>query len=350
MTKNIYLNAVNGVKPRLLLDKKINENPQELYKKLVLEFCRLSKCKPEEVELGQNITSHITFIIDCIKKIDSDFKIMLSSHEIIYLKQFLEQGKMIAQEATYPNYAKANDVNFSRMKTQIFDPIAFSKSPEKFISGKTIIVLSHVSRLTGEIFPIKQIYKKIKKTSPESILIVDGAQFTGTDFFKIPESCDAYIGMTSKFIGAEPNISIAYISSELRKRFIKNYPKINPQEYVRELFSAVQELSSPEFKKDILHKIKQSRNFLLKELKQIKTIKIASFSNQAPQIVTISVGNISETKRIVEELEKQGIEVSHNLDWSITEPEIPLIRIAITVKTTKEELKEFAKVLKKIKE
>ena len=120
--------------------------------------------------------------------------------------------------------------------------------------------------------------------------------------------------------------------------------------YIKEIFSAVNEFDNAKFDKTSFKRIKSLRTFLLGELKKIKQIKIVNFPTQAVQIVTIQVGNIPETRNLISEFKKFGIIITHNLNWSVREPEIPLIRIAITVKTTKEELQEFVDVLKKIKE
>lgn len=116
----------------------------------------------------------------------------------------------------------------------------------------------------------------------------------------------------------------------------------------REAHSAVQALSHPVYGGQFEEKIKQLRVFALEKLKGIKGIAIKKINDQASHIITLKVGSRERTKQIVDELKGRGVDIFHNMDWSIIEPKTPLLRISIGAKTSRKELEKFVKELGKI--
>jgi 7-keto-8-aminopelargonate synthetase-like enzyme len=68
----------------------------------------------------------------------------------------------------------------------------------------------------------------------------------------------------------------------------------------------------------------------------------------APQIITLAVGSAQKTRQAVATLGKSGVVVSHNLDYSISSPTRPLIRVSIGAATTQEEIRRLVLALKRM--
>lgn len=347
MQSTIYLNAADGRKSPKLAHIKIRGNPQKKLETLLKYFAQLYGCNSTLLEIDQNITTHIGRIITAMLRKKPEYNVFVSNHEIRFIKKSLEAGKLLMSEVTHPNYAKLRPVQFQKIKTIVFDPNQFTKNPKNIIGKKkSIVILSHVSRLTGETFPIRMIYQRMKKLNPQNSLIVDGAQFTGTEPFKIENSCDGYVTCVSKFVGAEPELGIAYISKGVRNQFIKNYPKINPKKYSKELYSATCQIKKMKRMKNPNSHVKKLRQKLLEGLKEIKGIKIAIPASQINHMVTISAGGRKRTQSVVARLRGKEIIVSGNFNYSVAEPKTPLIRIGLTFETTTKYIEQFLDKLK----
>jgi hypothetical protein len=63
---------------------------------------------------------------------------------------------------------------------------------------------------------------------------------------------------------------------------------------------------------------------------------------------SLAVGSAQKTRQAVATLGKSGVVVSHNLDYSISSPTRPLIRVSIGAATTQEEIRRLVLALKRM--
>ena len=194
--------------------------------------------------------------------------------------------------------------------------------------------------MTGEYIAGKNIYDEIKKINSDNIIIVDGAQAVGAIKLKIKSLADVYLGTTSKFINAEPNISFCWIRKDPVQKFAINFGNINPYKFSKEIYSTILSL-----KKLVIDskKVKQYRKVLSLLLKK-KGSSILEAKSQASHIAVIP-WNKSKLDKKVEELRNIGFIVSTNTGYSIKEPKVPGIRISLTPQLTFKQLEKFVACL-----
>ena len=345
------LNFAYGLRPRIRRrQSKMLASSRQLFGEIRKYFCSHFHCQAADVRFAQNVTTHVAQIVSGIKKLHPKMQVFVDSHEVPWIKGSLENGRLQMENMTRPNYAALQQRHFRPTEVSVFNPNELLRNLSRFVSTDkpAVIVLSHVSRLSGQIFPIQEIYSKMKAISPNSVLVVDGAQAAGAMKVDARNSGDAYITVTSKFLDAQPNIAMAYLSPELRSKYLADYPQIGANKFLAEAHSAVQSISHPAFREDFTQRIRNTRQFALEKLKGVKGISIKEFRNQAPQIITVKVGGRARTMQLVEELAKHGVEVFHNMGFSISEPREPLLRISIGAKTSRTEIEKFVKELRAV--
>lgn len=346
--KYTWLNYAYGIRPTY---PKVDTNQMKAsvaLKKVTGFFSAHYGCKPTSIRFAQNITTHVAEIVNAVKQNGENVPVLVDSHQVKYVKMGLESGALPEDHMTRPNYAPVMQMSFPPSKVVSFDPVDFVKNPAKYVAphGRQVIVLSHVSRLTGEKFPIRKVYREIKKLNPNAILVVDGAQAVGAASFKAKGACDAYIGTNSKFIDAEPNLAPAYITSKLRK--LMGVSSFSAEEMHSELVSTAVALRHSSISSFDFTPIKQMRTYALQKLKDVNGVEVFRVNNQAAHILTLKVKSADEARRIVSELGRRKVHVFHNLDWSEHKPEDALLRVSLGVKTTKKEIDHLASALKEV--
>jgi hypothetical protein len=341
--KLIYLNQANGIKPPLI--KRVRESPD----RLLLEFTsqlRNLLCLSEKdfLSLSQNTTTSLIYaLISILSK--EDHSIFISTHEIRWFEKLFKIGELPVHETTYPNYASQQEIIFLKKKIFLFDPNKFIENPEKIIGvKKSIVIMSDISRMTGQIFLSHSLYKKIKQLNKENILIIDGAESVGVTPVNPKKNSDVYLGLTYKFIGAEPTIGFCWVRKKIVEKFKIKPWTIDPVLFNKELFSAVTSIRKLTIDQSLIKKIRKDFELYLRK----NEIPYITTTNQAPHILIIPWGEKSLEKTIVE-LGSRGFIVSHNINYSIKEPAIPGIRVSITPKTSLSDLRKFICVLLEIK-
>ena len=347
--KRAYLNYAYGTKAPRIRNKSIS-NPRELFRKIRNSFCSHFGCRVTDVRFAQNVSTHIVQMVSAVKKTHPTARVLVDSHEVPWVMESLDNGRLMHENMTYPNYAAMKKASFPRTDVEALDPDEFARNVGTFVDKKrpSIIVLSHISRLTGKQYPIKEIYDKMKEINPDSILIVDGAQVAGAMKYAVAGACDAYVTTTSKFVGAEPLISMAYLSPQFRSRHVSRYPGIKQADFGREAHSAVQRFSDRVYAGDFEEKIRKTRAYALEKIQPIRGVTVRYARGQAPHILTLDVGGRARALEVVEKLKKERVDVFHNMNWSIVEPRIPMVRISISPKTTKSEIDALVAGLKKV--
>jgi len=339
--KQLYLNHAEGIKPPLIRRGISRQSALANFRFFEKGVRGILRTPPKEfVSFSQNITTLIINILLPVLKKDS-YEVYICSHEIRWFKTLFKIGRLPSYETTYPNYASQVELAFLKKMVHIFDPEEFLKNPKKIIgSKKSIIIFSHISRMTGEYIAGKNVYDEIKKINFDNIVIVDGAQAVGAIHLKIKSLADVYLGTTSKFINAEPNISFCWIRKKLAKKFNINFENIDSYKFSKEIYSSILSL-----KKLVINpqKIKKYRKVLSLLLKK-KSLFILEAKSQAPHIAIIPWNKLKLDKK-VEELRDTGFIVSANTGYSIKEPKIPGIRISLTPQLTFKQLEQFVDCL-----
>ncbi len=335
----IYLNYSDGRKIKQLENTSIKN-----YTKNFQDFCFLLKRllhlgKNDSLSFSQNLTTSLIFSLKPILE-KSDYNIFISNHEIKWFKTLFGTGKLPVRETTYPNYVKQKSVPFIKKDVTLFNPEVNLENIEKVIRKKpAIIIISHVSRMTGERFVNEKLYREIKKINPHNILIVDGSQSVGILSVNPKKISDIYLGVTSKFINAEPHIGFCYISKSLRKKYNMDQWSIDPKEFSREIYSTLVNIKKVIINSKIL---RQKRNYLEKLIKE-NDLTVYKTQNQVDYIVTIPWKRNIE--KVINNLKEYNIHVFHNKKYSITEPKNPGIRISFTSKT---KITDFKKLVQKL--
>jgi selenocysteine lyase/cysteine desulfurase len=336
--ESIYLNDTDGRKLKKLTDKNINDSIDTLTSTLKQRSTSLWSDNINDIYIDQNISTHIAYVIDLVSKKHKDVSVYVDSHEVFWIRDNVQNGKLSLDDMSYPNYAPRHQYISESHNVTIFDP---EKELEISHDGSMpIVIYTHASRLTGQIFPLESIFKKIKERHPNAVCIADGAQMIGGKKIYTLEYTDAYIVPTSKFIGAEFHIGLCLLSNQFKTLYISDdvtYPSVDISMYKKELHSTNESLSSF-VGVDFESHIQVMREYLIESfLKARLSEYIYVVKDQAPHIVTLSVGDRTITESFVKSLEKEhNISVSHNMNFSLVEPRVPLVRVSISVRCTKE--------------
>jgi hypothetical protein len=333
----IYFNDADGRKSKKLIDVNINDSIDVLISTLKERMISLWSNNIDDIHIDQNISTHISYVIDIASKKHKSVSVYVDSHEVFWIKDNIQNGKLSLDDMSYPNYAPRHQYISDSHKVTIFDP---EKELEIIEDGSVpIVIYTHASRLTGQMFPLELIFKKIKEKHPNAVCIADGAQMIGGKKIYALEYTDAYIVPTSKFIGAELHIGLCLLNDHFKNMYLKDgvvYPSVDTEKYKKELYSTNESLNGF-VGIDFGSHIQEMRGYLIESfLKSGLSEYIYYVKDQASHIVTISVGDRTITESFVESLEKQhNISVSHNMDFSIVEPMIPLVRVSISIRCTK---------------
>ncbi len=217
-----------------------------------------------------------------------------------------------------------------------------------------ILYISAISRLTGERLMDREKYQIIKQRFPGSIVMVDGAQMVGAVIEDVSQFSDIFLGLSSKFIGANPHIVFAWISPEILQRFpqLWDVNSVDPREYRVDYEGLIyhgdkilQKADSNLLQKEILSR----RTELLSILKE-NGYSVMAPPSQAPNFITFSVWDEDATQRFEQTMKEHRIILSSTLwNWSFENPQEPLIRMGINYETTKEDINLFSKVLKRLR-
>jgi len=298
-------------------------------------------------------------------------KVIMSDHEYLALHRLLEKGVFDIWLTTWQNFGigaldntklviPASEVQVIKLDEKPLSVVRQIAIPN---DGPAVLVLSHVSRIDGRMVNFQGVYEELKllnerRSEPNKIyLVVDGSQAVGTFEFKAEGSCDAYLGSSSKAIGAEPTLGFAYVSDELLKIITANvfragYPKVSFQ-FSPEIISSagstfsisLPELASLKFSlekllkigtKEVERRLRELGERLRRKLPKAKLLETGFPTS--PYMLFLEVTN---PIRIAEKLSSIGIQVGHNQFWSIVQHP-PAIRVSWNVETPTGHIDKFA--------
>lgn len=322
--------------------KKITSEKPISHKNLYLQIKKQIKyfLKIKDIDflsVSQNASTSLAIILSKILKY-KELPIYISSHEIVYFKELIETGSMPKDKVLRPNFAKLKEVKIKKQKVKIFEPEDLLKIPK----GKKIIIISHVSRINGEIIFQESQFKKIKEKNKDTIIIVDACQSLGNIPVNSKKLADIILGVNSKFLGGIPHMGFCYINTKTLNYFHKEWD-IDPEEFKNEIF-----MTHLSFKKNKFNPKKVSflKKHLLKELNK-KNIPYLRSKKQIDAFTLIKVRK-DRIEKIVKKLEKAGIKTSGNTKWSNKEPKYPGIRISISARNEIGEIKTLIQQIEKI--
>ncbi len=335
------MNSCDGRKPKLLSNTEIKQDSGELVSRLRQDMSVLWTDVDQHVYIDQNVSTHIAYIVDMVSKNGKPISIFLDAHEVFWIKDILQRGELSLEDMSYPNYATKHQFTFQSHPVTVFDPDEGPMILED--EGIVVVVIhSHVSRLTGQEYPVESIFKHVKEKYPDAVCIADGAQMIGGSKIYPLHYTDAYIATSSKFIGAELHLGLCVLEKGFKYKYISEdceYPQIDLGGYTKELFSTVEMLkqfNEVDFEKHI-HDL---RLYLVEQFKLNGLEKyIYEVPHQVNHIITLSVGDRDLTADVVKKLlDQYKISVSDNMGYSIVEPGIPLIRISLSISNSKKDI------------
>jgi hypothetical protein len=338
----VYLDQAWGIrKPNI---KKVPTNPKKLLIKLDGQVRKLlCISKQEFLSFSQNATTSLIYSLFPILN-SKNYKVFVSSHEIKWIEDLFSTGKLPIDKTTYPNYAKLENVSFVKKPFKVFDPFTLINNPEKVIGASPcIVILSHVSRVTGETLVSQKLYSAIKRLNKDNIVVIDGCQAVGAIPVKPSSLSDIYLGVSSKFIGAEPHIGFCWIRKNIVQKFTTKPWGINSQTFAREVYSAIEALKKLSINPKRVATVRKAFGSYLKN----NSLSIIKGINQTAHIAIIPT-NKSLDKPIRYLLDQHFV-VSPNTGWSIKEPKITGIRVSLTPKTTDSQIKKLATTLGSMK-
>ena len=225
----INFDPAGGIIQKKVVQKPIQIKKRGCIKKIKNILSKLFKLDIDRIILGNNETSVLHYILNWLGI--KNPVLITTNHEYISIVRMAE-GKDVSRYVTRPSSnlragIPAPEKPFVQSKITINykDIEQFKKDIAKKIKNKNraiLLLISHVSRITGEIFRIKEIFDYIEKLnqyrkSDEKIyLIVDGAQSVFTFPIEPKKYSHIYLGTSSKALGAEPTVGFAFLNLKLR--------------------------------------------------------------------------------------------------------------------------------------
>ncbi len=308
----IYFNDTDGRKPEKLTNVSITDPITDLLMTLKQRLASLWNDDIGSIYIDQNISTHVAYVIDIVSKKHKSVSIYVDSHEVFWMKNNIENGSLSLDDMSYPNYAPRHQYLSRPHSVTIFDP---EKELQITDDGSIpIIIYTHASRLTGQVFPLESIFKSIKEKYPNAVCIADGAQTVGGEKVYPLKYTDAYIVPTSKFIGAELHLGVCLLSDQFKNLYLMDnviYPSVNIDIYKKELYST-NECLNGFVGIDFESHIREMRAYLLDEFLKVGLISyVFDVQDQASHIVTLSVGDKAVTESFVKSLEKNTIYLYH---------------------------------------
>lgn len=345
---------------------------------------------PKQIVLARNTTeaSSMAFWLAALQPGDN---VLFSTAEHISVKQAFRRHDDHgcpgdSNHASWARFYSQRGKKYDEMMPTLtginiktFNPSAKNIAEElgKHITKATkILVISHVDRATGKIFPVKEIIQAARKIKPDIFILVDGAQTLGSlpivDFDKL--GCDAYLASPHKPMGSEV-CGLMYVSP--KKYPLENFSEIfnrlsakNEQVILKGVFdpstgirSNVNDslalgdtavlptaidyltknhgLQGADFNKISQHR-EECRNYLSQKLRQLPLgetirIEIPPYDNCTSFIMNLKISNINQRK-LAEILSAQKIFLTYL-------GEQDCYRISFQPSTSKKELDCFIEKL-----
>jgi len=175
-------------------------------------------CSPEEIAITRNVTEALE-----IAELGIDLKpgdeVLTTTHDYPSMKNALLQREkrdgVVVKMFSFPYPAKS--------KQDLVDLF------EKNVTPKTRLILCcHITNLTGQIFPVKEICRLARARGIE--VVIDGAHAFGQFDFKQKDlDCDIYGANLHKWIAAPIGTGFLYVKKEKIKKIWPLFAASDPQ-------------------------------------------------------------------------------------------------------------------------
>lgn len=175
-------------------------------------------CSPEEIAITRNVTEGMQIALLGLELNPGD-ELLTTTHDYPSMKYALLQREKRegVKVKMFPWRYPPKDIK------ELTD--AFKKN----ITPKTkLIEVCHITNLTGQIFPIREICQMARKRGIE--VVVDGAHAFGHFEFKQKDlDCDIYGANLHKWMMAPIGTGFLYVKKEKIKKIWPLFPALNPQ-------------------------------------------------------------------------------------------------------------------------
>ena len=183
---------------------KVREKSIQLKQTLRETISKIFKSTPDEIAITDNTTTGINIAASGIDWEKSD--------EVIVANQEHPGGFL-----PWLVWSKRKNIKVKLLETGESDEELINNLTRTITKFTKVVCISHISWLTGKIFPIKLISKICKKNSV--LLVVDGAQSIGQKDIDIPKTgADIYTISGQKWLMGPQGTGALYI----RKNILKN--------------------------------------------------------------------------------------------------------------------------------
>lgn len=219
------------------------------------------------------------------------------------------------------------------------------KNFEKKANSTDLLIISHVDRVTGRVYPVNEIIRRVKAVNPGIIVVVDGAQSIGNlpPETTNPEKlgADFLISCTHKHLGGTPALGFLYS----RKPITANDG--DAEDLSAETQPAIHVVGNmlpipEEEQARIAAKKTELRNAAIRGLSEFKGVRLVTEANNhySPGIVGFKV-NKWRASAFAEKLKEKGIEVK-GLDES------GVVRVSIGHENTREHIDRLLQGVREI--
>ena len=174
-------------------------------------------CSPEEIAITRNVTESLQIALLGLELKPGD-EVLTTTHDYPSMKNALLQREkregIIVKTFPFP-YPPKN----LKVLADLF---------EKNITPKTkLILVCHITNLSGQIFPVKQICQMARKRGIE--VVIDGAHAFGHfDFTQKDLDCDIYGANLHKWMAAPIGTGFLYVKKEKIKKIWPLFPAPDP--------------------------------------------------------------------------------------------------------------------------
>lgn len=175
-------------------------------------------CSPEEIAITRNVTESLQIALLGIDLQPGD-EILTTTHDYPSMKNALYQREkregIKVKLVSFPYPAKS--------KEELIDCFA-----QNLTERTKMILVCHITNLTGQIFPIKEICQLAKERGIE--VVVDGAHAFGHLVYQQKDlACEIYGGNLHKWMMAPIGTGFLYVKKEKIKKIWPLFPSPDPQ-------------------------------------------------------------------------------------------------------------------------
>jgi selenocysteine lyase/cysteine desulfurase len=278
MGKIIYFNDPVGLKTKQIKLDEVKGIEELLLDSVSIISTKILDASNFKVFFAQNLTTHFSDLLNVVKSKNAKInKVYITDHEVKWIADLITKKDYSPADMTHSNYGINEKIFHPPYEIEIID---FESASEIVceIKEPAIFFFSHISRMTGQLIEAEKIFNTIKNNNLDSIIVLDGAQVLGGSVRPILKNiCDVYLGVSSKFLGAEPHIGIAAISIDLFNRYYDNkYTPLEINKHQFDIYSLASNLKNELYSNSSHIDYIMTLNKKLKELLIEKNIDIVT--------------------------------------------------------------------------